>query len=313
MCVARVANHSDRASRPAGSEDNETNKEKRTNLTVMKISKSLMALLVSGAVGSTSVVAEHHLHQNPQHTGDIMQKVQVVEKDMIDKEFTANNLIGKDVYSSDGESIGKIHDIKLEGQQFAQLRMSFLQAQDGGWASETADRVDRSTDRAADRLERSADRTADRLDRTADRTADQLERTGERTQDQLVRDRDVERTADRTADRVERSADRTAENLERQGERIERQGERTAESLRESGERSAQGMQQRVGQQGQQSQQAQILAIVQTGGVLGIGADYFSVPLDQLNYNAEEERFQINLTEAQVEQLRERADQTSGL
>jgi hypothetical protein len=295
----------------------------------MKISKTLMVLLLSGAVGGTSLTAQQQPAgqrtqpydtqrpqqqqqelqrdqqqlqqrqqelqrqqqqdwqrqqqqqglqpgQRPGQEQDLMQQVRVVDKDTLDNELTANNLIGKNVYSTDGNRLGSVHDIKLGGTQFAQLRQSFLRGEmdDRTWTG-------RTTDRTADRVDRQIDRTGDRVDRQIDRT-----------DDALVRDPAHRPTA---ADRVERGADRTADA-------IERTGERAADAMRDIGDRTADTMHQ-MGQQ-----QAEIIAVVQTGGILGIGSDYIAVPLDQLRYDANEERFQIAMTEAQWEQLRGRGD-----
>ena len=160
--------------------------------------------------------------------------------------------IGKDVYSADGEDLGRVHDIKLGGKQFAQLRQSFLQ-------QETDDRV--GTGRAGAR-------EGHLPDRGLDRTADRPDRQGERRGETAVRD---------AADRVARTADRAQD-----------QTGRTADAIGEG-----------------DLQSAEIVAVVQAGGVLGIGADYIAVPLDQLQYDAQEERFEIAMTREQWNQLRD--------
>jgi hypothetical protein len=244
----------------------------------MKISKPLMVLLVSGAVGGTVGVADHtpeHTRQQTQYgdaqTVDVAQKLTPIDKDAMDNELTANKVIGKEVYGSDGKNLGKVHDLKLAGTQYSKLQLHFMQGKDAG--DRAADRVDRATERAADSLERTGDRTADALD--SDRT---------------------DRTSDPAADRVDRATDRAADNWERAGDRA-------ADSLERAGDRA-------VGttSPGMVQDDAQVLAIIQAGGILGVGADYFAVPLDLLQYDAEEERFQLAITEAQLEQIRDRTD-----
>lgn len=262
----------------------------------MSISKTLIVALLCSGVGAAT--AQQSGLDNQRRTTDyqnrtqhdssvtsdsnLMQKIRVVEKDVIDKDLTANNVIGEEVYGTDGEQIGKIHDLKLEGKNFTQLRQQFLTSK-RDWngdanrdvSERTADSVERTGDRVADSVERAGERTADAIDRSQDRSSDTLDR------------------ADRTADRVDRSADRAADQIDRTTEQAQRDLEQSRDAWTTTDS---------MGQEGS----SQLYAVIQTGGVLGIGSDYFVVPFDQLRYDAAEERFQLAITQSQLEQIRER-------
>jgi sporulation protein YlmC with PRC-barrel domain len=134
----------------------------------MKISKSLMVLLLSGAVGSSSLVAatpqqqqqqrdqqlqqrqqqiqqqQQQQQQRPQVQQDPrqfqhqqtgaqpvgLQRVQVVKEDKLDKKLTSQDLMGKEVYTRDGEKIGSIENLHLDGFQFAQIEREFVRDED---------------------------------------------------------------------------------------------------------------------------------------------------------------------------------------
>jgi sporulation protein YlmC with PRC-barrel domain len=129
----------------------------------MKISKSLMVLLLSGAVGSSSLVAatpqqqqqqqQHHRpqvqqdHRQFQHqqagTQPVgIQRVQVVKEDKLDKKLTSKDLMGKEVYTRDNEKIGTIENLHLDGFQFTQIEREFVRDED-----DRADRADRTLTR----------------------------------------------------------------------------------------------------------------------------------------------------------------------
>jgi hypothetical protein len=253
----------------------------------MNMNKTIMVALLSGGVGVAATAQQQpatgaqrtqpqYQTQQQQHQGSdatLMQKIRLVDKDVIDNELTANRVIGEDVYGTDGEKIGKVHDLKFEGSNFAQLRQSYLGA--------------KTNDKDLSR------RTADSIERTGDRVADSVERAGERTADAV--DPNHDRT-DRAADRWEREADRAAERVDRATDELEQDQKWAADRERDSWAATD-----RMSAGG-----AQLYAVVQTGGVLGLGADYFVVPFDQLRYDAAEERFQLGITEEQLEQIRER-------
>jgi sporulation protein YlmC with PRC-barrel domain len=150
-------------------------KQKNTNLknNPMKISKSLMVLLLSGAVGSTSLVAatpqqqqqqrdqqiqqrQQQLEQHQQQQQRIqqdhrqqvgaqpvgIQRVQLVKEDKLDKKLTSKDLMGKEVYTRDNEKIGTIENLHLDGFQFSQIEREFVRDED-----DRADRSDRTLTR----------------------------------------------------------------------------------------------------------------------------------------------------------------------
>jgi hypothetical protein len=253
----------------------------------MNINKTIMVALLSGGVGVAATAQQrpatetqrtqpqYQTQQQEHRSADatLMQKIRVVDKEVIDNDLTANSVIGEDVYGMDNEKIGTVHDLKFEGAKIAKLRQQYLQAKTNGGD-----------------LSR---RTADSIERTGDRVADSVERAGERTADAV--DPDYDRT-DRAADRLERETDRAAERIDRATDELERDQEWATDR-----DRDAWATTDRMSEGG-----AQLYAVVQTGGVLGIGADYFVVPFDELRYDAEEERFQLSITEEQLEQIRER-------
>jgi hypothetical protein len=257
----------------------------------MNINKTIMIAVLSGAVGVAATAQQRttpggpaHSTQNQlSHTSEagLMQKINLVKKDAVDKDLTASKVIGEDVYGVDGEKIGEIHDLKFAGQQFNQLRQQFHAANGDEWIDESADSLEKAGDRVADSVERAGERTADAIDRTLDDSADNRNRTGDATAER------VDRASERTADGIDRTTYRAGQELD--------QTERGSDRWSNTGT----------------TQNAELLAIVQTGGVLGLGADYFSVPLGQLRYNAEEERFTLGITQAQLEQIREGKADTS--
>jgi hypothetical protein len=206
----------------------------------MKINKTMMALLLSGAVGSTTALAatpqpgiEHHGQQGQQPYGQRYeqsqhgqaqqqhhlgtQQVKIVEKDKLEKKLTANDLLGKEVYTSDNERIGKVENLHLQGGLFSQIEREFVRDQDDqeaqGWRDQVRERQDVSGIRSPD-------------------------------------------------------------------------------------------MRDAIGTYGQQ-QQVQVMAIIETEN-----DKLLSVPVSQLRYNADEERFQISLTQSQFEQLQERSGES---
>lgn len=258
----------------------------------MNINKTIMVALLSGGVGVAATAQQRpatetqrtqpeYQTQQQEHrsaAATLMQKIRVVDKEVIDNDLTANSVIGEDVYGTDGEKIGEVHDLKFEGANFAQLRQTYLRAKTNGGdlSHRTADSVERTGERVADGVERAAERTADAIDPT-----DSPERR--------------DRAADRAADRLDRASDRAADRIERATDEVERDQEWATDRGRD-----AWATTDRMSEGG-----AQLYAVIQTGGVLGIGADYFVVPFEQLRYDAEEERFQLSINQAQLEQIRE--------
>jgi hypothetical protein len=241
----------------------------------MKLNKTILVLLLSGAVGGASAIAQQPAQQPQQYTPlpqqhdpqpqadqrhDIAEQVRLVERRSLENELTASNLIGKNVYSTDGENLGSVHDIKLGGKQFAQLRQSFLQR-------EMDDRV--WTGRAGAR------------------------------QDHHIPDVGIERTADRPDRQVEQREEPALRDPADQpaiADRAERETEYAADTA-----------------DAKEQQPAEIIAVIQAGGVLGIGADYVAVPLEQLQYDAQEGHFEIAMTGEQWNQLRDAGSPTGGL
>jgi ElaB/YqjD/DUF883 family membrane-anchored ribosome-binding protein len=154
---------------------------------------------------------EYQTQQQEHRSADatMMQKIRVVDKEVIDNDLTANSVIGEDVYGTDGEKIGEVHDLKFEGAKIAQLRQQYLRAKTNGG--------DDIRSRAADSVERTGDRVADNVERAGERTADAIDRNDSPEQ----RDSD----ADRAADRLDRASDRAADRLDRATDEVERDQE----------------------------------------------------------------------------------------
>jgi hypothetical protein len=211
----------------------------KTNGNIMKLNKTFMALLLSGAVGSTSALAatpqpgiEHHGQAGQQPYGERQQQsqygqsqqqmgmdqVKIVEKDKLDKQLTANDLIGKEVYTSDNEAIGQVENLQLQGGLFSQMEREF------------------------------------------------------------VRDQDDQQENREWRDQVRERQDVTGIG--------------------------SPGLRDPAGTYGQQAQQVQVMAIIEMEN-----DKLLSVPVSQLRYNAEEERFEVTLTQSQLDQLQERAEQ----
>jgi sporulation protein YlmC with PRC-barrel domain len=211
----------------------------------MKISKSLIVLLLSGAVGSTSLVAatpqqqqqrdqqiqqrqqqlerhqQHQQHIQQDHRQQVgaqpvgIQRVQLVKEDKLDKKLTSQDLMGKEVYTRDNEKIGTIENLHLDGFQFAQIEREFVRDED-----------------------------------------------------------DSETRSDRTLTRQDRAGVRATANIARD--------------------------------MSQMQNQTQVAVLVKMDE-----GDFLAVPADQLQYNAEEERFTASLSKEQLKQIRERADRDS--
>ncbi len=68
--------------------------------------------------------------------------IQRVTKDSIDRQLTAKALIGKNVYDSQGEKLGEVEDVVLDGSGARQLATAFSSRQaDGDRARATSDSI----------------------------------------------------------------------------------------------------------------------------------------------------------------------------
>jgi osmotically-inducible protein OsmY len=103
--------------------------------------------------------------------------------------------------------------------------------------------------------------------------------------------------------------------------RREAQGKQVVDQIQVSQTGMA-GMQHQTGQQHQMGQQhmqmgqsgllqpgEDVVAIISVGGFLGIGAEYYSVSFDQLQYNAQEDHYILPMSQQQFAQIREQGDQ----
>lgn len=233
------------------------------------------------------------MHSSTSMSGSL--QVQHVTEDSLNQIVTAKDLLGKDVYGSDGEKIGSIDDIALSQsalQTVASQIISWKSEQNGGMVAGSTGESD--TDSAVD----SRDRDAASSGYTAGTT------TGSTGAGTTVPDSNVSDPT-RSASGSTAGSSSTDFGSTSTGASTDTSASGSMTSGTLASGTSSMDTSSAVSSFGSQDGPA---VLVSTGGLFSRDSGKYRVPVSQLTWDAENERFTVQSTKAEFEQRNGSAD-----